>query len=99
MKPDTYNYTKANNDLNGNPRYIVHFLAFVNDADRKRADFLSEHSRPYHSAIHFLYQIAVNKSRKMGGQKYKGKDFGGGIVFQSHNIDEDMERIAEIKQM
>jgi hypothetical protein len=29
------------------------------------------------------YQTAVNIARKIGGKKYTGKDYGGGIVFQT----------------
>lgn len=41
--------------------------------------------------LHFLrlsveYNEALFISRKLGGCKYRGKDFGGGIVFQCFNL-------------
>lgn len=41
--------------------------------------------------LHFLslganYNEALKLSKAFGGCKYRGKDFGGGIVFQSYNL-------------
>ena len=55
---------RVNNDTNGNPRYVIHYLDLHND-----------------------YNEALKISRKFGGKVYRGKDFGGGIVFQSYNLD------------
>jgi len=85
-------FTKVNHDGNGNPRYVVHFLSFITDKD----------SQEYHKkygldAISNLYKLALNRSRKIGGSKYRGKWFGGGIVFQSFNIKKTSEQILKIK--
>ena len=50
-------------------------------------------------AVHFLqidddYLTALNSSRLIGGKKYKGKDFGGGIVISSYNLASDLSRIV-----
>ena len=65
-------YVRINNDVNGNPRYVIHFLAVADD-----------------------YIEAVNISRKIGGKKYRGKDFGGGIVIQSYSLETDLEHIIK----
>lgn len=51
--------------------------------------------------VHFLafqadsFEHALQLSRKsIGGKKYRGKDFGGGIVFQSYNIERDARAIV-----
>lgn len=59
---------RVKNDVNGNPRYIIHFLD------------VSEN-----------YDEALCKARKIGGKKYRAKWFGGGIVFSSYNLNEDLK--------
>jgi hypothetical protein len=71
---------KINNDVNGNPRYVVHFIDLLNEGERKGLDVLQS------------FDLAVKKARKVGGKVYKGKDFGGGIVFQSYNILETLKK-------
>ena len=49
--------------------------------------------------IHYLdlaidYEDALKKSRIIGGKKYRGKEFGGGIVFQSYNIYTSLEKLG-----
>lgn len=62
------NLTRVNNDVNGNPRYVFHYLA------------LADH-----------YGEAVSIAKKLiGGKKYHNKSYGGGIVFQSYNVQEDL---------
>jgi hypothetical protein len=50
--------------------------------------------------IHFLsiadnYIDAINIARQIGGKKYRAKWFGGGIVFSSYNVKEDLKRIIK----
>lgn len=68
-------FTRIKNDVNGNPRYVVHFLNIDED-----------------------YQTAVKKANKIGGRKYHTKSYGGGIVFQSYNIDDTQKKIEELKK-
>ena len=64
---------KINNDVNGNPRYVVHFL----DLGIKPED----------------YGLVPKLT------KYRGKWFGGGYVFQSYNVKEDIDWIlAQVKK-
>lgn len=81
-------FTRVNNDVNGNPRYVCHFLELVNDKDREQAqgiDYISD-----------LYRIAINRAHKIGGAKYRAKSYGGGIVFQSYNIQDTEKAIFEL---
>ena len=93
----TIEFKRVNNDINGNPRYVCHFLALVNDQDEEKAKEQSDTIRPYQMSVSHLYDIAVSKAHKIGGKKYRGKDFGGGIVFQSYNIEETEEAIIKVK--
>lgn len=65
---------RVDNDVNGNPRYVVHFL-YLSDS----------------------YSDALFKAHKVGGKKYRAKWFGGGIVFSSYNLNEDLKIMMEGK--
>ena len=66
------------NDVNGNPRYVVHFM----DLNIKLADY---------DNINKLY----------GFKKYRAGWFGGGVVFQSYNIEDTLnfalDKVKEIE--
>lgn len=96
--PETIDFTRVNNDVNGNPRYVCHFLRLVNDDDRKKADELEKTVRPYKFSISHLYDIAIKKAHKIGGRKFHNKQYGGGIVFQSYNIKDTEREIIELQQ-
>lgn len=68
-------FTKINNDVNGNPRYVVHFLQVAE-----------------------TYERALFLARKIGGRKFHNKQYGGGIAFQSYNLEQLEQRIRQIKQ-
>lgn len=78
-----YSITRINNDVNGNPRRVIHFLAFITDNDREGSFFTSK-----------LYEVALKKARKLGGRKFHNKQYGGGIVFQAYSDDEVYELVA-----
>ena len=61
---------RIDNCINGNPRYIIHFLSIAD-----------------------TYQDAINIAKQIGGKKYRAKWFGGGIVFSSYNVAEDLKQI------
>ena len=77
-------FTRINNDINGNPRYVIHFLNCLpttwNTPENK-----------------YKYANAIKLMNKIGGKKYHNKSYGGGIVFQSYSIDELIKSIEEIK--
>ena len=72
------NLTRVTNDVNGNPRYVIHYLALLTDEEKA-----------YNSldAILSRYDVAIAKARKLfGGKRFHNKQYGGGIVFQSYNV-------------
>jgi len=72
-------------DYYGNPRFVVHFLSFPNlDPDPEcRASGIEQ--------IMFMQDRYIDNVRHaVGGKRYRGKDFGGGIVFQSYNVRETL---------
>ena len=87
------NFKRVNNDVNGNPRYVCHFLELLTDKEQNE---IKANARPF-QFITDMYNEAVFKARKIGGKKYRGKDFGGGIVFQSYNIYDTEKQINEVK--
>lgn len=67
--------TRINNDTNGNPRYVVHFLQIAES-----------------------YERALFLGRKIGGRKFHNKQYGGGIAFQSYNIEWLENKINQIRR-
>ena len=65
-----YDFFRVKNDVYGNPRYVIHWLAFGTDYDQ-----------------------AKKVANSLGFRVYKGKDFGGGFVAQSYNIENTAEQI------
>lgn len=67
-------------DTNGNPRYVVHYLAVPYKEDTSQT-FLTNQTNHIEHARRALY-----------GRRYRAKWFGGGIVFQTYNLRETLER-------
>ena len=76
----TIEFTRVNNDTFGNPRYVTHFLSLLNEEEQTLSN----------------YNLAVKRANKLGGKKYRGSDFGGGIVFQSYDPSYLRKRIIEM---
>ena len=94
----TENFTRVNNDTNGNPRYVCHFLGLLTDKDENQVKEnyrLTLQQNPL-KKTGLLYDFASEKVRTIGGKKYRGKDFGGGIVFQSYNLENTVNKINEL---
>lgn len=70
------NFTRIDNDTNGNPRYAIHFLNCLSDSEAENLDVFKK------------YDYAINKMHALGGKKYHNKSFGSGIAFQSYNIED-----------
>lgn len=87
-------FKRIKNDVNGNPRYVVHFLALLSDKEQHE---ISDKAKPF-QYITDAYSYAIKKANKIGGKKYQGKDFGGGIVFQSYNINNLEKSINELNR-
>ena len=67
-------FTRVNNDTNGNPRYVIHFLDLDVYGYKSTLD------------IPTRYRLAINLANTKGGKKFHNKQYGGGIVFQSYNL-------------
>ena len=71
-----HDFYRVNNDVNGNPRYVIHFFAFAPDYDQAR-------------------KIA----NRLGFRVYRGRDFGGGFVCQSYNLENTAEGIIAAREV
>lgn len=83
MKTQNIEFTRIENDVNGNPRYVCHYLNLSIESDK---DF----------PVTEQYDIALKRAKKIGGKKYHNKKYGGGIVFQSFNIKDTEQSIMEL---
>ena len=50
----------------------------------------------WYGSITDTYDEAARIAKPIGGKKFRGKAFGGGIVFQSYNIHETVKYINEV---
>jgi hypothetical protein len=94
-------YMRVNSDVNGNARYVVHYSEFLSNKELKEIydTFIANHNGSSLGVIQVEYDYAIAKSKSLvGGKRYRGKEYGGGIVFQSHNIKQDLETIAKSKE-
>ena len=76
----TIEFTQVNNDVYGKPRYVAHFFSLLKEEEQTLSN----------------YNLAVKRANKLGGKIYRGNDFGGGIVFQSYNLDKTRELIIDM---
>ena len=81
-------FTKIKHDVNGNPRYVCHFL------------HLDVHGYQSNIGLSERYAIAVALANTLGGKKFHNKKYGGGIVFQEYAgcLENLCDRINEITQ-
>jgi len=82
IQPD--DFTRIKNDVNGNPRYVCHFL------------HLDVHEWQSNIGLSDRYAIACKLANTLGGRKFHNKSYGGGLVFQSYNLRELCNRINEL---
>ena len=87
-----FEWTKIKHDVNGNPRYVCHYHAFLTEAE------LSVSAYDYQGRLitPTKYEIAVKRANKIGGRKFHNKSYGGGIVFQSYNIQDTEKSILDL---
>jgi hypothetical protein len=80
-------FTRIKNDVNGNPRYVCHFL------------HLDVHGWQSNIGLSERYAIAVSLANTLGGRKFHNKQYGGGIVFRCvYNLRELCDRINALTQ-
>lgn len=82
-------YIRTTNDVNGNPRYVFHFLDFISKQEEEQAP-------QGMNRILYLKNLALEKAKSIGGKAYRGKDFGGGIVIQSYNVQGTIKQIENL---
>lgn len=76
---------QTTNNSHGNPRYVVWYPAFDN-------------LEPKDPAMDFYTRLIIqgeNVKEALGGKHYRGRDFGGGIVFTSYDYRADIDRALE----
>jgi hypothetical protein len=75
---DGIDWWRANNDINGNPRWVCHFTQIIQDY----------YSPTYkeHFDVDDKYKIALNRAKKFGGRRFHNKQYGGGILFCTYSI-------------
>jgi hypothetical protein len=75
-------FTRVKSDINGNPRYVVHFLECCPESWRED--------------ITYRYTATCKLMNRIGGRKYNTKSYGGGVVFQSYSLDDLQKHIEEL---
>lgn len=87
MKLTKENFTRINNDANGNPRYVTSFLNLLSDYEKYSLGL----------SIDGKYNLALKKAKPLGGKKFSNKQYGGGIVFGSvFNLDDLIAKVQQI---
>lgn len=81
MAKTAIQFDRIKNDTNGNPRYVTHFLEMLTK-DENYSSFLSW--------AEVKYELAMYRSAPMGGKRFHNKSYGGGILFQSYNIEHQL---------
>lgn len=81
---------RIKNDVNGNPRHVVHFTELEPPAMRESLRNIMGLSE--------RYDRIVALARKVGGRRFHNKQYGGGVVFQAYAC-EMPERVSRIQAM
>lgn len=69
---------QVKNSKNGEKRFVFHFLEILSEEEQNSI-------KPSINKVSELYNIAAERAKKIGGEKYFGKDYGGGIVITAEN--------------
>ena len=69
-------FTRIKSDVNGNPRFVVHFLTLEPEGADHGAMTISQR-----------YKRVIKAANKLGGRRYHNKAYGGGIVFQAYECE------------
>jgi len=80
--------TRIKNDVNGNPRYVIHFLAVYQHklAKAYKETFITK-------AFDTGYDFACLLGNRAGFKRFHNKQYGGGLVFQSYNVQQDLNNL------
>lgn len=85
-EPESLRFDRTKH-YNGGPRYVVHFLNLLTRA---------EVDSRLPEVVGTKHRIACNRAHRIGGRQYRGKEYGGGIVFDSYSIDETAAHISRV---
>ena len=80
-------FERIKNDINGNPRYVCHFLNLLTREELDRSG----------EPVSAKYNLALHRARKIGGRKFHNKQYGGGIVFQCYGAADIVPAIEKLK--
>lgn len=75
-------FKRITNDVNGNPRYVCHFLNFIRGEEAGN--------------VMNKYERAIKLANQIGGRKFHNKQYGGGLVFQSYNLQSTVDEINRV---
>ena len=68
----TQDLFNVDNDMYCNPRVVVHFSCLLTEKENNEL------------SIDAAYNLAHKRALRLGGKIYRGKEFGGGFVFQCY---------------
>ena len=83
-------FTRVKNDINGNPRFVAHFLAFTTPDDLAGYMGLDK--------ITQKYNLALSRAKALGGRKFHNKQYGGGIVFCTYSLNTLCDEINSLME-
>lgn len=75
---------RIDNDVNGNPRYVIWCGDLLTDADRGTL------------RVGEWASTGLARGKALGGRQFRGRSFGGGIVFQTHSTEELARDISRV---
>jgi len=76
-------FDKIDNNTNGNPRFVLHFLNLEKEKD-------------YTKSLTERYNEALFLAKQVGGKKFHNKQYGGGIVFVSYNLKDLADKLNNL---
>ena len=76
-------FTRISNDIDGNPRYVIHYLQCCPERFKTLP-------------VNESYRLTCKLMNKIGGKKYHTKSYGGGIVFKSYSLPEKIKDINAV---
>lgn len=84
------NVKRIKNDVNGNPRYVIHFLTVFYHPVAKAYKDVKNTSNVFYDVG---YDIACTIANNAGFKRYHNKMYGGGLVFQSYDVQESLNAL------
>lgn len=89
---ESIEFTRIDNDTNGNPRYVCHYHNLLTEKELTMSAYDAQGRQIFPTK----YETAVKRAHQIGGRKFHNKQYGGGIVFQSYNIRDTENSIKEL---